>query len=60
MPTRPDRAGCRRVAAHLVKDWARPTADGKGFLYGPDRPHTLPPVGSAPARDRYRDPLPNT
>ena len=42
------------------KDGARPTADGKGFLSGPDRPHPLPPVGSSPAPERIRDPLPNT
>lgn len=48
------------MAAHLVKDGARLVADGKGFLCGPDRPHPLPPVGTAPARDRYRDPLSNT
>jgi hypothetical protein len=46
--------------AHLVKDGARPVADGKGFLSGPDRPHPLPPVGSSPAPERIRDPLSNT
>jgi hypothetical protein len=46
--------------AHLVKDGARPVADGKGFLAGPDRPHALPPWEGPPARDRYRDPLSNT
>jgi len=48
------------MAAHLVKDGARPRGTHKGFLCGPDRPHTLPPWEGPPAWDRYRDPLLNT
>jgi hypothetical protein len=46
--------------ARLVKDGARPPRDSKRIPLGPDRPHPLPLVGTAPAPDRYRDPLPNT
>ncbi len=48
------------MAARLVMDAARPRGTPKGFLRRSDRPHPLPPVGTAPAPDRIRDPLPNT
>jgi hypothetical protein len=46
--------------ARLDKEEPGRPGTPKGFLCGPDRPHPLPLVGTAPAPDRYRDPLPNT
>jgi hypothetical protein len=48
------------MVARLDKEEPGQRRDSKGFLCGPDRPHHLPLVGTAPAPDRYRDPLPNT